>query len=196
MMVWLWSLASVGIVSAVSLVGLWMLTIEPTRLQKLVRLLVSLAVGTLLGDAFIHLLPEALERSPGATFGSSLLALAGVLLFFVVGRLSRGHRLEQPLASGDHNPARPELLLVNLIGDSIHNFMDGALIAASYLSSTTLGVSTTLAMSSRRSSGISGCSCTPAWVCARPWSSIWRRQARRLSVQSPRWSPVAPQGAS
>lgn len=147
-MIWLSSLASVGVVSAISLVGLWLLTTERARMHRLVRLLVSLAVGTLLGDSFIHLLPEAFARTPINTLGSSLLVLAGMLLFFMVGKLSRHHRQgpPQPQPAGGSTTARPELVMVNLIGDSIHNFMDGALIAASYLSSPTLGVSTTLAV--------------------------------------------------
>lgn len=143
-MVWLLSLASVSLVSAVSLVGLLLLAFERVRAQQLARLLVSLAVGSLLGDAFIHLLPEAFEHRRRTALATSLLVLAGILLFFVVEKLIRQQRASLP-GQGAQG-ARPELLMINLIGDAVHNFIDGVLIAASYLVSPALGASTTLAV--------------------------------------------------
>jgi zinc and cadmium transporter len=56
--IWLLSLASVCLVSVVSLVGLVTLSLDETRTRRLASLLVSFAAGALLGDAFIHLIPE------------------------------------------------------------------------------------------------------------------------------------------
>ncbi|HEU4581290.1 MAG TPA: ZIP family metal transporter [Polyangiaceae bacterium] len=143
-MVWLLSLASVVFVSAVSLVGLLMLPFERARAERLARLLVSLAVGSLLGDAFIHLLPEAFEQRRRTALATSLLVLAGMLLFFVVEKLVRHQRLSRE--EQGERLARPELLMVNVLGDAVHNFIDGVLLGASYLISPALGVSTTLAV--------------------------------------------------
>lgn len=142
---WVLSLVSVGAVSLVSLVGLATLSLSEARVRGLATLLVSFAVGALLGDAFIHLVPEAFERA-GATLWPSLLVLAGMLLFFVLEKLLRHehgplHRYHHPAAS-----ARPEVAAVNVVGDAIHNFVDGALIAASYLASPALGLATTVAV--------------------------------------------------
>ena len=145
MTTWILSLASVGVVSLVSLVGLATLSLDETRTRRLAALLVSFAVGSLLGDAFIHLIPETFARKT-VTLWPSLLVLAGMLLFFVVEKLLRHehgvlHRYYHPEADG-----RPELAAVNLLGDAIHNFIDGLLIAASYLVSPALGLATTIAV--------------------------------------------------
>jgi zinc and cadmium transporter len=145
MSVWLLSLGSVGLVSLVSLVGVATLSVSETGIRRLASLLVSFAVGALLGDAFFHLVPQTFTRDE-ATLYPSLLILAGMLLFFVVEKLLRH---EHGVLYRHHHPggpARPELAAVNILGDLIHNFIDGVLIAASYLVSPTLGAGTTLAV--------------------------------------------------
>jgi zinc and cadmium transporter len=145
MNIWLLSLGSVCLVSLVSLVGLATLSLSEARIRRLASLLVSFAVGALLGDAFIHLIPQTF-REDGATLRPSLLILAGMLLFFVVEKLLRHEH--GPLHRHHHpgTTAGPELAAVNILGDMIHNFIDGVLIAASYLVSPTLGVGTTFAV--------------------------------------------------
>jgi len=142
---WALSLLSVVAVSLVSLVGLATLSLDEARLRRLAAALVSFAVGALLGDAFIHLIPATFEGD-GPTLGPSLLILGGLLLFFVAEKLLRHHH--GPLHVHDHpeRPARPELATINVIGDAIHNLIDGALIGASYLASPVLGLSTTIAV--------------------------------------------------
>ncbi|MCI0587087.1 MAG: ZIP family metal transporter [Planctomycetes bacterium] len=142
---WVASLLSVAIVSLASLGGVLTLSFGEGRVRLLSAILVSFAVGTLLGDAFLHLIPEACA-GPGATLRPSLLILAGMLLFFVVEKLLR-HR-HGPLHRHEHPEpaARSELAAMNVIGDAAHNFLDGLLIAASYLGSPELGMSTTLAV--------------------------------------------------
>lgn len=158
-MAWLYSLLSVAAVSLVSLTGLMALSLRPRRARQLATLLVSFAVGTLLGDAFIHLLPEALSRHQSAKSSqltASLLVLGGMVLFFVVEKLVRHrHRPIEAVSGTDEgagdgapgaDPKRPELAAINLVGDAVHNFIDGALIGASYLASPGLGVTTTVAV--------------------------------------------------
>jgi zinc and cadmium transporter len=133
------------VVSLVSLAGLVTLSLNETGTRRLAALLVSFAVGALLGDAFIHLIPQTFKQDP-FSLRPSLLILGGMLLFFVVEKLLRH---EHGLLHKQHHPevsARPELAAINVLGDAIHNFIDGVLIAASYLVSPALGVATTVAV--------------------------------------------------
>ncbi len=148
MTAWTLSLLSVALVSLVALVGLATLSMNPVRLRKLATLMISFAVGALLGDAFIHLIPETFADRPSGDLEGSLLILGGIVLFFILEKLlRRGHSVVHH--HHQHHPTevrRPELAAINLIGDGVHNFIDGALIAGSYLISPTLGVSTTIAV--------------------------------------------------
>jgi zinc and cadmium transporter len=150
---WTWSLLSVLAVCLLSLAGVAALSLSGARLRRLAAALVSFAVGALLGDAFIHLIPEAFAGG-ARPLRPSLSILGGMLLFFVVEKLLRHHHGSLH-HHANHVPddgrrhlesGRPELASINLIGDAIHNFIDGALIAASYMAGSTLGVSTTLAV--------------------------------------------------
>jgi zinc and cadmium transporter len=142
---WASSLASVVAVSLVSLVGLATLSASERRVRRIATVLVSFAVGALLGDAFIHLIPEAFADG-SATLRPSLLILAGMMLFFLVEKLLRHHHGSLHQHHPDEQRGRPELAVINIVGDAIHNFIDGILIAASYLASPTLGISTTVAV--------------------------------------------------
>lgn len=135
------TLVSVLAVSAVSLVALLALALRPAALRSLLGPLVSLAVGALYGDVFIHLLPEAFARPESARAAPGF-ALAGVAAAFAIERLLRRHgaRREPVLRT-----VRPTAAVV-LFASSIHNFLDGVLIATSYLSGAALGLSTTLAI--------------------------------------------------
>ncbi|MBX5481637.1 MAG: ZIP family metal transporter [Myxococcaceae bacterium] len=132
----LYALASVVVVSLASLVGVLGLSWSPDRIRRVARSLVAFAVGALLGDAFIHLLPAAYARGrPGVV---SAWVLGGVAVFFVVEKLLRSARIKVRGIA----PA----VGVNLFGDGLHNLIDGMLIGASYLASPVLGLSTTLAV--------------------------------------------------
>ena len=138
---------SVVAVSAVSLGGLLTLSMSEVRVRRLATFFVSFAAGALLGDTFIHLVPEIFADARGNdALRASLLILAGILLFFIVEKLLRHqHGL---LHRHHHHEAvdRPELAAVNVLGDAIHNYIDGLLIGASWLVSPELGISTTLAV--------------------------------------------------
>lgn len=143
------ALTSVTLVSLVSLVGLVTLALDEARVRRTATLFVSFAVGALLGDAFIHLIPETFGDSVSrrAALGRSLLILGGMLLFFVVEKLlRRDHDARRAHLHGRSSVGRPELAAINLIGDGTHNLIDGLLIGASYMASPALGVSTTIAV--------------------------------------------------
>lgn len=138
---YLYSLVSVLIVSLISLVGIVALSIKIKDLKNLLLFLVSFSVGTLLGDVFIHLLPELVAKQ-GFTLTTSLQILFGLLLFFVLEKVVYWRHCH--LVTCDDHPHT--LGTMNLIGDALHNFLDGAMISASYLFSIPLGLATTLAI--------------------------------------------------
>jgi zinc and cadmium transporter len=139
------SLLSVVVVSLVSLVGLVTVSMSTVRVRRLAAIFVSFAVGALLGDAFIHLVPETFAHGANP-LGGSLLILGGMMVFFVVEKLLRHHHGTLPEHSAPDQIRRPELAAVNVLGDAIHNFIDGVLIGASYLAGPTIGISTTTAV--------------------------------------------------
>ena len=140
-MIWLYAIGSVLAVSLVSLVGVTTLGLGISRLRRLLLILVSLSVGSLFGSAFFHLLPEsyALNDSPQAV---ALWTLGGLLLFFVLEKFIHWRHCHVP-ASQDH--PHP-VVFMNFVGDALHNFIDGALIAAAYVVSIPTGVTTTAAV--------------------------------------------------
>jgi len=122
---------------------------DEARVRRLATLFISFAVGALLGDAFIHLIPGTFDTGAAgkAPLSASLLILGGMMLFFVVEKLlQHRHGVLYDYFHGAGTGGRPELAVINVLGDAVHNFIDGAVIGASYLVSPTLGVSTTLAV--------------------------------------------------
>lgn len=102
--------------------------------------LVSYAVGTLLGAALLGLLPEALASlSPRP---AALALLAGVLAFFIIEKLVLWHHWHEDEACDVHRSTATMLIL----GDAIHTFVDGVVIAAAVLVSLPLGVTTAVAI--------------------------------------------------
>jgi zinc and cadmium transporter len=140
-MIWIYALVSVTLVSLLSLVGIFFLAIDRGRLQRMLLVLVSFAVGGLAGDAFIHLIPEAF-RELGITLSTSLLIILGVILFFAVEKLIRWRHCHLPFSAQHVHP----VAILNLAGDAVHNFMDGIVIGASYEVSIHIGVTTTIAV--------------------------------------------------
>ncbi len=126
------------------------LALRPARIGRLV----SFAVGALLGAVFLELLPHALEQ--GATERVMLTVLAGLLAFFLLEKLVlwRHSHDEQDVddqatmpaghAGHAHDAGRSGLMI--LIGNSVHNFCDGIVIAAAFLATPTLGIATTVAI--------------------------------------------------
>jgi zinc and cadmium transporter len=134
----LYILISISIVSVLSLVGVFTLFIKPAYLDKIIFGLVSFAVGSLLGAAFLDILPEASE-----TIGTSryIFVLLGILLFFIVEKFLFWHHCHKK----EHNGINTSRYML-LIGDAIHNFIDGMIIATAFVATRPLGVVTTIAI--------------------------------------------------
>ena len=139
--IWLYTIASVFIVSFVSLVGLLIFPLKAKKSKKLLIYLVSFSAGALLGDAFIHLLPEIIEKV-GFETKISLYVLVGLGISFIVEKVIYWHHCHMPITKQHVHP----FAIMNLIGDLVHNFIDGMIIAASYLINIPVGIATTLAV--------------------------------------------------
>jgi len=141
MQVWLYTLISVFIISLISFVGVFAVFFKEEKLKKISLFIVSFAVGALFGDVFIHILPESFKDS-GASLKISLLLVAGILIFFMLEKFLRWRHCHVPISKSHYHP----VVSMNLFGDAIHNFIDGMLIAASFIVSVPLGVATALAI--------------------------------------------------
>ena len=141
MQIWIYSIASVIIVSLVSFVGVISLSLNPQRLRQIVLYTVSLSAGALIGDSFIHLLPEAAKEN-GFTKAISLYVIIGILVSFVIEKVIHWHHCHIHTAEDHPHP----FVYMNLFGDCVHNVIDGLIIGASYFVSIPVGIATTLAV--------------------------------------------------
>lgn len=139
---YVYSIASVLVISLVSLVGVFTLSLKEEVLRRYIFLMVSLAVGALLGDAFIHLIPEAFANS-SSPMTVSIAIIVGALVFFVIEKFLHWHH--HAMGEHDHETIHPTGRMI-LISDGVHNFIDGLIIGASFLVSTEVGIATTLAV--------------------------------------------------
>jgi zinc and cadmium transporter len=130
-------LASVTAVSLVSLVGIVFIGLKENLLKRILMVLIGFSSGTLLGATFLHLLPGASERLGPSMFYYVIL---GIVSFFALEKFlywRHCHEGECPVHM---------FVYLNLIGDAIHNFVDGMIIAATFGSSLRKGLATTLAV--------------------------------------------------
>jgi len=130
-------LIAVFIVSFISLVGIF-LFLNESIIKKYLFYLVSFAAGSLLGAAFLDLLPEAFKS--GFKESVPVFIIIGILSFFILEKFLHWHH---------HHTGKKEVHVfnyLNTVGDGLHNFLDGAVIAVSFLNSTKLGIVVTIAV--------------------------------------------------
>jgi zinc and cadmium transporter len=139
--VWIYSLVSVFLVSLISLIGLFALSIKVDRLRTILIYLISFSAGALFGDAFIHLLPEVVEGQGFGVF-AGLYIISGILLFFILEKVICWQHCHMPITKNHVH----SFAYMNLLGDGLHNFIDGLVIGASYLAGVQIGIATTLAV--------------------------------------------------
>ncbi len=131
---------SVFVVSLLSLLGVVLLFFDRRMVNRFITYALAVSSGVLLGSVFFNLLPESIELLPDGAFQWVLI---GFVSFFALEKmLSWHHHIE-----GDHHgKGEKPVAYLTLIGDGVHNFTDGALIAGAFLTSLPVGITTTLAV--------------------------------------------------
>jgi zinc and cadmium transporter len=162
--VWRDTLLAILVVSAIPLAAMALMARDERAVRRAGSQLVCFAVGALLGAAFFQLIPEAYEGYEGALGARAVPAtvLLGYATFFALEwllhglhghhdarRAARAHGHVGNGAGGEDRPRprRRAVVTLNLLGDGLHNLLDGMLIAASFLTHPGVGVLTTVAVS-------------------------------------------------
>ncbi len=135
----MWALGASIVISVLSLIGALSLFFNEKFLNKIILLLVGFGAGGLIGGAFLHLLPEALEKSDDAP-AVFLFVIYGFVFFFVLERYFCWRHCHQGRCDVHM------FTYLNLIGDGIHNFIDGLIIGASFFTDRQLGIAASAAI--------------------------------------------------
>lgn len=138
---YIYAFVSVIIVSLVSFVGVSFLAFGEEKVKKYVEMFIGLAVGALIGDAFIHLIPEALENFSNKTF-ASILIIVGIIISLIIEKFIHWHHHDDDIKERHIQPAGKLVLW----SDGFHNLTDGVIIGVSFLISAPIGIATTLAV--------------------------------------------------
>ena len=135
------------IVSLISLVGVFAVYRKKSNYKPIIKMIISLAAGSLLAISFLDLLPESLDRysNPHTIMTVTLLSF---LAFFLLEKFWHWHHCRCIHDDGHYHDREDKrsLLYTNLIGDGIHNFTDGFLIASAFMLNFHLGIITTFAV--------------------------------------------------
>ena len=133
------ALLASALISLVSLLGLLFIKIRKSKLKRELMTLVGIATGALLGDAFLHLIPESTAIIDSEKAG--LMIILGILIFFSLEKILKWRHC--------HNVDCIEinqLPWISIIADSVHNLIDGLIIGSSFMISIPIGISTSLAV--------------------------------------------------
>ena len=151
LLLWIILFSLLGGILSVILASLF-LVLPDTARRRLLPGLVSFAIGALLATAFTGLLPRAIELAPNAIDALGGTLLLGILLFFVLEKMvlwrhnHAGHAFEDAAVHAPHTHGGAAAGPLILIGDTIHNLVDGVLIGAAFLTDFHLGVLTSIAV--------------------------------------------------
>lgn len=146
---WIPTFLSLLAVTGVPLVVIVLLARRGQSLGRWLPALVSFGAGALIGAAVFHLLPEAYERHPAVGFVGLSVAIGLVGSYFVERWLHRVQHTAHEAPSKETGLSAfddPAMVAVSFGADAVHNFVDGALIAAAFLAGTGPGIATAMAM--------------------------------------------------
>jgi zinc and cadmium transporter len=138
MLLWIIGFSILGSLGAVAGAALFLFFPENIR-RILVPYLISYATGTLLGAAFLGMIPAGLRQAPAHAVMATV--LAGIVLFFMLEKFVLWRHCHDSQCEL-HSRAGPLIL----IGDAFHNFVDGVVIGAAFLTSVPLGIAASLAV--------------------------------------------------
>lgn len=136
----IWILATTLVISVCALVGVFTLSMNDAAVNKILSRLVALSSGALLGGAFLHLMPEGVEKLNVKLFFA--LVLAAIIFYLLVEKLLHWRHCHKGGSCDTHH----SMGYMNLIGDSVHNFIDGLVIAGAFIVDIRLGLITAVAM--------------------------------------------------
>jgi zinc and cadmium transporter len=125
-------------VSLISLIGVALFGVRRNLLNRFLIFLVAFAAGSFLATAFFDLIPESFELIGNLGL---VYVLSGIIIFFVIESFIHWHHHEEECVDCIQPYA-----YINLVGDGLHNFLDGIIIAASFLLSIPTGIATTIAI--------------------------------------------------
>lgn len=149
MSVFAWIIAASIAGGLLSVLGAALVALN-SRSLRYVGAMVSYAIGALLGAVFLEILPEAIRLTKNvATLSATV--LGGILLFFILEKLvlwrhcHHDHcEAHEPRLEVEHDHGRSGLMI--MVGDTFHNFVDGIIIAAAFLTDIQLGIVTSMAI--------------------------------------------------
>ena len=139
-----WIVGTTFMISLIAFVGALTLFLKEKLLDKILLVLVAFSAGALIGGAFLHLMPEAIIKvgiDEVSILNLFLYLLLGFCVFFVLEQLIRWHH--------HHATTHPKIMPFSyliLISDGVHNFVDGLVMAASFMVSFPIGIVTALAI--------------------------------------------------
>lgn len=113
---------------------------------RLVGRLIAFAAGTMLAAALLDILPEAIEHAPGQQRALLATLLGALVVFYLLERVALWRHAHPGHAADGHDAPAHGTAWAVLIGDGVHNFVDGVLLAAAFLTDPWLGVTATVAV--------------------------------------------------
>lgn len=136
-----YAILAVLIVSVISLIGILTLGIKTQQLKKILIYFIAFSAGTLMGDAFLHLLPETVEEY-GFTLTTGLAILGGILIGLITEKVIHRNHCHLPITQEHKHP----FARMNLVGDMVHNLIDGIIIGVAFMVSIEVWIATTIAV--------------------------------------------------
>ena len=140
------TIVSVLAVSLVSLVGISLFAIRKNLIERLLLYFVSFSTGAMLGGVFLHMMPEMAEGRNVPFERQLFVVLMGIVLSFIIEKIIHWRHCHLLPFDNDCRHHHKSIGIMNLIGDGVHNFIDGAIIAGSFLVSIEIGIAATIAV--------------------------------------------------